>query len=113
MNRSIQLNNLNKLLRITIFNELRNISKSSQFRNSFSTLNSKILKNSIKSNGTILANGNRYITNDVISLIVFVYRKRLNNGPPFFHTCVSYINRVHACKKSGLLVKRLRYYCQN
>ena len=38
-----------------------------------------------------------------------IYRKRLNNGPTFFHTRISYINRVHACKKSGPLFKPLRY----
>ena len=38
----------------------------------------------------------------------FDYRKRLNNGPPFFHSCISYINREHACKKGGPLFKRLR-----
>ena len=32
--------------------------------------------------------------------------KRFNNGPPFFQAFISYINRVHACKKVGPLFKR-------
>ena len=33
-----------------------------------------------------------------------IYRKRLNNRQPFFHACISYINRVHVCKKGAPLL---------
>ena len=48
-------------------------------------------------------------TNQQEKKITLYYRKRLNNRSPFLHACISYINRVHACKKSGPSFKRLRY----
>ena len=34
-----------------------------------------------------------------VIIVKNTYRKRLNNGPPYFDTCISYINIENACKK--------------
>ena len=40
-------------------------------------------------------------------ILICIYSKRLNNEPLFLYACTLFMYEIHACKKGGLLFRRL------